>query len=438
MISDRDRIVASRRCIALLGLGILASATFDGDRLFATTVPAIAHPAVVLKLNDLRSAYLLRLGSVRYDANAQSSESVRDQLRRHFDVVLELLLAGTSPSIETALYRLEAASANSWSPRERDSWRRQLLVNRYTQIVRLRDYRDRGIFPLNEGQTPQPTPIFVDQHDTACAVGHLMRLSGWRSEVQNIRNANNLVHISDAAGGRIQDWILTSGLTREEAALIQPGYPNFATPSPINPTGFVDDTSSFVFGDLRYSKFAVTRIDGTLDAPQANIDVMQVFCGLMNCSAQSDYGRTAILGDDDDSRRVNIQFDVEVTSPDLRIADASATTLLNSVARGQGRNDLALYLDSNQDQVFLDYSAEIADEKTHRFDALYAFATLSVRPALPPVRSMRVVTEMYAPANGTTFAQLVQFAVVPAPEPASISLLATAVALVVAARIMRA
>jgi len=29
-------------------------------------------------------------------------------------------------------------------------------------------YRDRGQFPLNEGQADHPVPIFVDAHDTAC------------------------------------------------------------------------------------------------------------------------------------------------------------------------------------------------------------------------------------------------------------------------------
>lgn len=237
--SDRGQIVVSRQCIALLSLCILTSLTFNSDRLFANTDSALAHPAGVLRLNDLRSAYLLRLGLVRYDANPQSSERIRVQLRRHFDVVLGLLLAGTHTSIETALDRLEAASAYSWSPRERDSWRSQLLANRYAQIARLRDYRDRGLFPLNEGQAAQPVPIFVDRNDTACAVGHLMRVSGWRSEVRRIHDANNLVYVTDAAGGLIDVWILKSGLTREEAALIQPGYPNFSPPTPINPTPFV-------------------------------------------------------------------------------------------------------------------------------------------------------------------------------------------------------
>lgn len=159
----------------------------------------------------------------------------------------------------------------------------------------------------------------------------------------------------------------------------------------------------------------------------------------MSCSAQADYAHTsADQTTTGISGRVAIQFDVEVTSPNLRIADASATTLLDRPQLVQERNDLALYLDSNQDKVFLDYSAQKADEATRRLNAFYAFGTLSVRPSLPLVKNMHVVTEMDAPANGRTYAQLVKFDVISIPEPASISLLATAVALVVAARVMRA
>jgi hypothetical protein len=307
-------------------------------------------------------------------------------------------------------------------------------VNRYAQIARLCDYRDRGIFPLNEGQATQPAPIFVDRHDTACAVGYLMRLSGWRNEVQQIHDANNLVYLSDAAAGPIDDWIQTSGITREEAALIQPGYPNYSPPPPINPTGFVDDTSSFVFGDLRYSNFQVTRLGGTTEAPQPNIDITQYSCGLLGCSALLYYGHSvADQAATDDSGHVAIQFDVEVISPNLRIASVSAITLLNWLAPVQERNDLALYLDSNQDKVFLDYSAPEADENTHRLGALGGFGTILLG-AVPLVKNMQIVTEMAAPANGKTYAQLVKFGVVSIPEPSSIALFMTGVALIGTAR----
>jgi hypothetical protein len=178
---------------------------------------------IVLKLSDLRSAYLMRAGMVRYD-EASSAYDIRAQLQRHFDVVIGLLLVSTPRSIETALARLEATGGRKWSGAERIAWRQKLFEMRYLQLQRLAAYRDRGQFPLNEGQATEAVPIFADLHDTACAVGHLMRLSGWNESVASIRNANNLVYVCDALQSAMALWALTSGLTMEEAALIQPAY----------------------------------------------------------------------------------------------------------------------------------------------------------------------------------------------------------------------
>ena len=51
-----------------------------------------------------------------------------------------------------------------------------------------------------------------------------MRESGWGEAVDAIQDANNLVYVTDVHHGVLVDWVLISGLTKEEAALIQPGY----------------------------------------------------------------------------------------------------------------------------------------------------------------------------------------------------------------------
>lgn len=189
-----------------------------------TNLQSNDRPTIVLKLSDLRSAYLQRAGIVRYDQANLSSEGLRQQLQRHFEVVLGVLLVSTPKSIDIALARLEASGDHQWSASERANRRQQLLSTRYLQMQRLAAYRDRGQFPLNEGQASSAVPIFVDQHDTACAVGQLMRWDGWLNEVASIQDTNNLVYVPDARRSAVTDWALTSGLTSEEAALIQPAY----------------------------------------------------------------------------------------------------------------------------------------------------------------------------------------------------------------------
>ena len=52
-----------------------------------------------------------------------------------------------------------------------------------------------------------------------------MHMDGKDAEVSQIVSQNNLVRIRNVHGGNMVQWIRTSGLTQEEAAMIQPGYP---------------------------------------------------------------------------------------------------------------------------------------------------------------------------------------------------------------------
>ena len=170
---------------------------------------------------ELRSAYLVRnsdtSGRVALDREIAS-------LQRHFELVVRQLTQNTAESIETALDRLSEDLGQTWTTIEREKWRGRLSEEREKQITRLKAYRDAGTFPHNEGHAKHAVPIFVDRHDTACAVGHLMRMSGWEEEVKAIAAANNLVFVPDVTDGPLVEWVLLSGLTQEEAALIQPSY----------------------------------------------------------------------------------------------------------------------------------------------------------------------------------------------------------------------
>src|SRR4051812_49298377 len=80
---------------------------------YALRSPSHDQPCIVLKISDLRSAYLQRAGVVRYDESNRSPDGLRQQLQRHFDVVLSLLSVATPDSIEIAAVRLEASDDHS-------------------------------------------------------------------------------------------------------------------------------------------------------------------------------------------------------------------------------------------------------------------------------------------------------------------------------------
>jgi hypothetical protein len=209
--------------LALLSLTVAASASarnvsLDVPAVFA--IDAVTNaPAPVL-----RSAFFLRDIQLDGFGSPGTAAGLRRQLQRHFDVVLAGLAANFDRSLDVAVDRLQRARGESWSAAQRNAWRHTLAQRRLVNMRRLRLYQLRGVFPQNEHVADRAVPVFVDNYDTACAVGHLMRESGWTDAVAAIQRANNFVYVTDVRDGPLVDWVLVSGLTREEAALIQPGY----------------------------------------------------------------------------------------------------------------------------------------------------------------------------------------------------------------------
>ncbi|QDT01460.1 hypothetical protein [Adhaeretor mobilis] len=207
--------------------------------------------------NRLRSAYLLRVKDLR-QPSANSVERIQC-LQRHFDAVIEQLQHDETVALEVALQRLEQHRQEKWTPSERDHWLAKLAKQRAQQIARLRVYQQRGLFPQNEYDTQCALPIFVDSDNTACAVGHLMRMSGWEKEVELIARTNNLVYVPDVQAGPIVEWVVESGLTLEEAALVQPGYEG---PAPDSTLAELMSGGTIIRGGLRYENFEMVLYSG--------------------------------------------------------------------------------------------------------------------------------------------------------------------------------
>ena len=168
---------------------------------------------------SLQSAYLLR--SL---ADQQWGDGQRPSLQAHFSDALRILQSQTEQSLRLALDRLQLAREGLWTKDELETWRRHLSEERKRNIAALHEYQARGLFPVNDVDPSRSIPIFVDRYNTACAVGYLMLQSGAVEAVEAIVQDNNLVYVTDVDTGPMVDWVLSSGLTQEEAALIQPGY----------------------------------------------------------------------------------------------------------------------------------------------------------------------------------------------------------------------
>jgi hypothetical protein len=101
------------------------------------------------------------------------------------------------------------------------------ITNRRVVLDMLNDYWKSGIFPINSYKPDKRTPVFVDTQGTYCAVGHLMVKTGHRALVNKIDQTDKFVLVEQLNHREVEAWLNYYGLSREEAALIQPGYGGF-------------------------------------------------------------------------------------------------------------------------------------------------------------------------------------------------------------------
>ena len=194
----------------------------------------------------------------------QSNYDIPKQLQAHFAEVLTRLQNQTNQSLDLAVQRFEDRYG-VLAGEHRRQIRKVLQTRRAAQLKNLQEYADRGVFPRNEGHSKTAVPIFVDDHGTHCAVGYLMHRSGADDVVQLVVLANNLVLVDEVGNGPALDWILNSGLTKEEAALIQPSY----TPPPFDATLADFETPGFSVSEhgMTISDLVVTQLSYNSTAP---------------------------------------------------------------------------------------------------------------------------------------------------------------------------
>lgn len=116
----------------------------------------------------------------------------------------------------------------------------------------LHEYWSRGIFPNNSDETDERRPCFIDHNGTICAVGYLIEQTAGRDVAELISERflyNEIMEMNDPV---VINWIENCGLTREECAMIQPGYGSDPVHEPQLSYGV-----SYRVGDNFYHSFGI-------------------------------------------------------------------------------------------------------------------------------------------------------------------------------------
>lgn len=101
-------------------------------------------------------------------------------------------------------------------------------ANRLNALAHLHQYWQEGNFPIND-QYSYRTPIFIDKYDNFCAVGYLVKATGYEPVSRMIAAQTNLAYVREMNYPELSAWANDYGFTVDELAWIQPGYPYMNT-----------------------------------------------------------------------------------------------------------------------------------------------------------------------------------------------------------------
>ncbi|HUJ59571.1 MAG TPA: hypothetical protein VLX92_13790 [Kofleriaceae bacterium] len=95
----------------------------------------------------------------------------------------------------------------------------ELAAHRAQMIQWLHEYAAAGAYPTDD--EGMPVSEFQDARGVRCPMAELIHRSGHDDLVAAVVRDNNKVRLADVHGGPLHDWMLDSGLTIDEIAMVQ-------------------------------------------------------------------------------------------------------------------------------------------------------------------------------------------------------------------------
>lgn len=141
--------------------------------------------------------------------------------------------------------------------------------NRAKALDCLHEYWLRGAFPKNEDYS-YLTPIFIDKYDNFCAVGYLVKATGYEHVSRMISAKTNVAYVREMNYPELDQWAKDYGFTTDELAWIQPSYApirnNATVPIGKGTSGTVYELSVDTTTQFLYVGGTFANVDDTISA----------------------------------------------------------------------------------------------------------------------------------------------------------------------------
>ena len=199
-----------------------------------------------------------------------------------------------------------------------------LQTKRNHLLVLLHDYWTNGVFPKNYDYVDQRKPCFIDKDGAICAVGYLLEQTTSRQVADEINSKHKYDELLAMNNSNVDNWVLTSGLTKEECAMIQPTYGSTPvyTYNHIPP---VYGISSSILGGLNLSLNTVNGIQIGNGAPNKTVSII----GLITGAGQITLG-SAMFPKENISVGINYTNESQKTLSMINIGLGTTTMILST------------------------------------------------------------------------------------------------------------
>jgi len=173
--------------------------------------------------------------------------------------------------------------------------------NREYLLDLLHEYWTEGIFPRNYDYANKRVPCFIDKDGRICAVGYLIEQTAGRQVAEIINTEHKYEKLLTMNDSLVYNWVVVSGLTKEECAMIQPAY---GTPPGYNYNSISEEyaITSAILGGANLSLSTINVIQISEGTDNKTIPIIglgtgagSVILGLINLpenGSQDFYGTT--------------------------------------------------------------------------------------------------------------------------------------------------